>query len=106
MIGVVVVRLVTDIHVAVLTNGELHPLPFRASFIDRFAGFLTAGFVRDHGLPSPPRQPGSGVPSTRAFLRSETPRGAGLSLPNHTIRIGLNLSISQYPQWSSHCGHY
>lgn len=42
-----VVGFVSDVHMlAVATNGELELLILRASFINRFAGFFAAGFVR------------------------------------------------------------
>jgi len=91
---VVAVTVVADVHVpaaVAVENGHGKPLPPRALFVDRFAGFLTVGFVLRHGFShrdNPARvfhHPG--VPSI------ETPRGADLSLPLATQPTVLSLAM-------------
>jgi hypothetical protein len=50
---VVAVRVVPDVDVAAalaVEDGHAEPLPLRALFVDRFAGFLSAGCILRHGL--------------------------------------------------------
>lgn len=88
-VGVVAIVAILDVHDAIRTHHHIvvRALPSSALFINRFAGFLSTGFVCVHGCWGT-RQPASGARTPGAFLPKNAPEDTGclhLLLRTNTI---------------------